>query len=373
MKDPLAEATARLKEAEVRADLAWQMVEILGARLDKVPDRHRPHYTPAHRFQILEIKNLLAWNRDFAARMFRVCSNTISNWERVADPLTKTVGSAVKPVPPIVRIADVARRLTQTLLQFAMGGEDMVSMVLARAGWTVSARSVRRIGRERKVPPRPTSAPSERKPNPVVARFLHHVWMMDVSVVQSLLGGDLYIAAAFDAFSRAPLAVSTYEKKPGASAMARLLKAAAKTFGSPKYLITDQGGEFIGKVFKKAVSRLGIVRHRLGSTDNIFATARIERFWRTLKYTASLRLHPPLTIGDLERRLETAITYYIVFRPHQGLHGANPAEAFLGLEPARAKAKQPPRGRPGEGRDDLPVVIDFLDREKRAFPFLKAA
>jgi transposase InsO family protein len=196
--------------------------------------------------------------------------------------------------------------------------------------------------------------------------------MMDVSLVQSFLGGDLYMAAVFDAFSRSPLALATFEKKPGASAMAKLFKAAARTFSSPKYLITDQGKEFTAKVFKKAASRLGVL-HRLGSTENIFATARLERFWRTLKHTASLRLQPPLTIGDLERRLETALTYYLVFRSHQGLHGSTPAEAFLGLEPACAKAKKPPRGRPGEGPDDSPVVIDFLHREKQAFPFLKAA
>jgi hypothetical protein len=44
--DPLAEATARFKEAELRATLAWDIVEILGARLDKIPDRQRPYYTP---------------------------------------------------------------------------------------------------------------------------------------------------------------------------------------------------------------------------------------------------------------------------------------------------------------------------------------
>ena len=32
-----------------------------------------------------------------------------------------------------------------------------------------------------------------------------------------------------------------------------------------------------------------------------------------------------------------------------------------------------PRGRRGEGSDDPPFAVDFLDREKRAFPFLKAA
>ena len=76
-KDPLAEALAQLKEADLRARLAWQIVDLLGSRLDKIPDRHRPFFTPVQRFQILEIKNFLGWNRDIAARLFRVCSNTI--------------------------------------------------------------------------------------------------------------------------------------------------------------------------------------------------------------------------------------------------------------------------------------------------------
>ncbi len=93
--DPLAESLAQLKEADLRARLAWQMVEILGARLDKIPDRHRPYFTPAQRFQILEIKSFLGWNRSLVARLFRVCSNTISNWEQHTDPVSKTVGSLV--------------------------------------------------------------------------------------------------------------------------------------------------------------------------------------------------------------------------------------------------------------------------------------
>ena len=371
--DPLCEALAQLKEANLRASLAWQIVDILGARLDKIPERHRPYFTPSQRFQILEIKSFLGWNRDLVAQLFRVCSNTISNWEKHADPASRTVGSTVKAAPPVVRIADVGRRLIQSMLQFGLGGEDMVSLVLARAGWKVSARSVRRIGREKIRPnPAPTEPPPLRPARPVVARFVNHVWMMDVSIVQTFLGGDLYIAAAFDAFSRVPLAVSTYEKKPSASAMARLLRAAARTFGSPKYLITDQGSEFTGKIFRKAVARLGVV-HRFGSTENVFATARLERFWKTLKHTANLRLHPPLTLGDLERRLETTLTHYLLFRPHQGLHGATPAEAFFALEPRCTAALRPPRGKPGEGPAHPPFVIDFLDPDRRHFPFLKVA
>src|SRR5262249_35789178 len=332
--DPLAGAMAQLKEADLRARLAWSIVEILGSRLDKIPDRQRPHFTPAQRFRILEIKALLGWNRDIAARLFRVCPNTISNWEKQADPVSKTVGSTVKAVPPVVRIADVARRLVKTMALLGIGGEDMIAQGLARAGWTVSARPVRRIARESA--PSPTNIPPERKRHPVIARFVNHVWMMDVSIVQTFLGGEIYVAAVFDAFSRAPLALSTYERKPGASAMARLLKSAVRRFGSPKYLLTDQGCEFTAKLFKKIASRLGIVQ-RYGSVQNIFATARIERFWRTLKQTSRLRLQPPLTLDDLERRLETVLTHYVCFRPHQGLAGGTPAEALLGLEPRTQK------------------------------------
>jgi hypothetical protein len=99
-KNPLADALARLQEAELRASLAWEAVEILGARLDKLPERKRPFYTPSHRFRILEIKSLLGWSQHRAAKLFRVCPNTIANWEAHADPASRTVGSTVKPTPP---------------------------------------------------------------------------------------------------------------------------------------------------------------------------------------------------------------------------------------------------------------------------------
>jgi transposase InsO family protein len=370
--DPLAEAVARLKEAQLQAKLAWEIVELLGARLDKLPERRRPYYTPTQRFRILELKNLLGWNRAFTGRMFRLCSNTISNWERHADPAKSTVGSPLSAVPPVVRLHDAARRLIQSMLQLGFGGEDMVARTLARAGWLVSARSLRRIGREGRIAPPPPTAPSGPSGSPVVSNFVGHVLLVDVSVVRSFLGRELFLASVFDSFSRVPIALATYENKPGSAAMAKLLRAAARCVPAPQYVLTDRGGEFTGKLFERAVSRLGAI-HRFGSVDNLFATARLERFWKTVKTLAGLRLRPPLTLDDLDRRLENALTYYLVFRPHQGLHGATPTEALLGLEPACPKALKPPRGRPGEGPPLSPFAIDFLDRETKSFPFLRAA
>lgn len=117
---------------------------------------------------------------------------------------------------------------------------------------------MRNIKREKVVAPvmaRETDTP--RPPNPVVANFVHHVWMMDVTEFKTLFGAQtLYFAAVFDAFSRLPLAGMTFTAKPGGSAMARLFKHAVAAFGPPKYLITDLGGEFIAGIFKRTVARL---------------------------------------------------------------------------------------------------------------------
>lgn len=370
MNDPLAIAQARIEEAELRVRLALEAAEILRARFAKIPERNRPYYTPAQRFRILEIRTLLAWNAPDTARAFLVCPNTILNWEQAADPDTHSVGSTVKPTPPVRRAADVVRSLVGLMDRLGFGGPDLISRILARAGWRVSARSVGRYRRRNPLaPPKPASdaAQPKRPYRPVIARFVHHVWMLDVSLVRQFLGPDLYMAAVFDAFSRAPLALQVFEAKPGTRDMARLLRRAARAFAKPKYVITDLGGEFTGGAFRNAVKRLGAVQ-RFASADSLYATARLERFWLTLKQDASLyRLQLPLTAQDLERRLELTLFHYVVFRPHEGLQGATPAEALLSLEPACEKTVEAPRGRPGEGIAEPPFQVEhFGDR----FPLL---
>jgi len=197
--------------------------------------------------------------------------------------------------------------------------------------------------------------------------------MMDISHVKQFLGPDLYMATVYDAFSRAPLALEVLRARPASKDMVRLLRGAARAFGHPKYLMTDQGGEFTAVVFRQAVKRLGAVQ-RFASKDNLYATARLERFWRSVKESAGLyRLQLPLTLDELEQRLALVLLHYVCFRPHEGLGGATPAEAFLGIAPAHQNAVQPPRGRPGEGPIAVPFHIEHLDPANRRFPILKPA
>jgi transposase InsO family protein len=278
----------------------------------------------------------------------------------------------VKPTPPVRRFADSVRATVHLLARCGMS-ETRAALELARAGWRVSERSVARIRRAFRPPPTPTPPAPASPRRPVIARFVHHTWMMDVTQIRSLLGSQtFFLTGVFDAFSRMPLALSLSSLHPQACDTARLLRSAAKLFRAPKYVITDLGGEFTGLTFLRTVQRLGATP-RFASAENIYATARLERFWRTLKDSASLRFLRPLTLGDLERRLEPALTHYLAFRAHQGLRGATPLEAFLGAEPSSAKATSPPRGRPGEGPRDSPFTVDYLDPLTRSLPVLRAA
>ena len=72
-----------------------------------------------------------------------------------------------------------------------------------------------------------------------------------------------------------------------------LLKEALVAFPCPSHLATDQGEEFDANQFKGAVAALGI-KHRFDSPGKHSVTARLERFWRTLKALANVKLQRPL-------------------------------------------------------------------------------
>ena len=159
--DPLRNLQGRLEEAELKAQLAWEALQIGLARLAKLPERHRPYYTPAQRFRIVEIKRLLGWTREETAATFLVCQNTISNWEAAVDPDTRTVGSTLMPVPPVVRFSDAVRSLTQPMRRLGFGSDDIIARTLVRAGWKISRRSIGRMAREALQP-----VPIEEPPGP---------------------------------------------------------------------------------------------------------------------------------------------------------------------------------------------------------------
>jgi DNA-binding XRE family transcriptional regulator len=115
---------ARLFERAEESALLLRMVReaagILGARWEKVFERHRPHYAPEQRFRILRIRSFLGLSQRETAEMFRVSTETIARWEMET---TGADGEAphpaprplVTPNPPVRRFADVVRAMVKTM------------------------------------------------------------------------------------------------------------------------------------------------------------------------------------------------------------------------------------------------------------------
>jgi len=126
---------------------AWrQACEIMAARWDRVPPRERPHYTPEQRFRILEVQRTLGLSAKRTARLFVLDPSTVARWsaEAAAHPERETVGSLVKPVPPVRRMADVVRHVVQRMGELGVVGNGMIARMVTRAGWRLSKRSAGR-------------------------------------------------------------------------------------------------------------------------------------------------------------------------------------------------------------------------------------
>jgi hypothetical protein len=123
--------------------------------------------------------------------------------------------------------------------------------------------------------------------------------------------------------------------------MAELLHSAARRFGPPRHLVTDRGAQFTSKLFARAVAALR-VRHRFGAVGRTGSIAIIERFFRTLKDTATLRPRPPLLLADLTARLGLSLAYYTWLRPHSALGNRTPAEVLLDMPVVTTRARPTP-------------------------------
>jgi hypothetical protein len=213
----------------VLASLFAEIAELLGGRLDKLPERRRPHYTPIQRWRILEIKRVLALSAEETARLFRVSIGTVLRWEAEAgrEPEKTTIGSLLKPTPPLRRYADVVRHLVQRMDGLGFGSAEKIAATLARAGWRLARETVRRYRHEPPVRPQPGRARTEKATQPLRARHPNDLWFLDVTQVKGLFGLFCFrVAAVFDGFSRMPVALRVFGSEPRAEDMARLVAVA---------------------------------------------------------------------------------------------------------------------------------------------------
>ena len=177
----------RAEESALLLRMTREAAGTLGARWDRVPERHRPHYPPEQRFRILRIRSFLGLSQRETAEMFRVSTETIARWETETTNADDAPRPLIAPNPPVRRFADVVRALVKTMELAGFGGNDLIARTLARAGWKLSARTVGRIRKERWPVPRVPEAAST-VPRAVRAKRPNHVWMVDLTDVKGLFG-----------------------------------------------------------------------------------------------------------------------------------------------------------------------------------------
>jgi transposase InsO family protein len=111
-------------------------------------------------------------------------------------------------------------------------------------------------------------------------------------------------------------------------------------------------------------------RIRYGAVGQTHSLGLIDRSFRTVKDSLSLRTLRPWDLRDFRRRLAIALLHYDHVCPHASLEGFTPIEVYYGIRGHLPQPVSPPRGRPGDPEPEVPFDFVFLDPEHRAFPVL---
>lgn len=246
------------------------------------------------------------------------------------------------PVPESEETLALMRVIDAAFLDMPWYGSRQMVRHLRRGGYDVGRRRVRRLmGKMGLSPiyqrPRTSDPHPQHRIYPYLLRKLeivrpNHVWCADVTYIP-MRRGFLYLVAVMDWATRKVLAWRLSNTMDAGFCVAALEEALAR-FGRPEIFNTDQGSQFTSLAFT-SVLRDAEVRISMDGRgrwmDNVF----IERLWRSLKYEC-VYLHAFETGSELRTGLARWITYYNTQRPHSGLAGQTPAEAY-------GRIDEPPR------------------------------
>ena len=166
---------------------------------------------------------------------------------------------------------------------------------------------------------------------------LNHCWGLDLTGRMDGAGRVHTLLGLLDHGSRRVLALRAIAMKSGWHLLGYLCFAIAE-FGRPRNIRTDNEACFTGRVFTSGLKLLGIHHQRI-DLQCPWQNGRVERFFGTLKQY--LRQWQFEGREALDASLVEFAAWYNEIRPHQGLDGRTPLEAWDGVDPFHAPA--PPK------------------------------
>jgi len=162
------------------------------------------------------------------------------------------------------------------------------------------------------------------------------VWALDLTGKTDSRGKLHMLLGIVEHGSRAALCLQALRNKSSWALLGYLFLAIGK-YGKPRFVRTDNEVVFTSRVFKLALSLLGI-RHQTTDLHCPWQNGRVERFFGTLK--TSLDQLAVTSFDALNSALGEFRFFYNHVRSHQNLDGATPAEAWAGVNPYTTKFKQ---------------------------------
>jgi len=350
---------SRVDVLEARNSQLEEELRIKDARMERIDAQRRPHYPPAERLAILELRAACGWSQEETARRFHVTPLTIHNWMQRLDD---DGPDALIQVPvPVNRFPDavayIVRRVKALLPRM---GTRRIADVLARASLHLAGTTIRRMLKA------PAKRPPKRRHPAAIARAVtakrpNHLWHVDLTIVPTVGGFWVswcpfpipqrwpfcwWVAVVIDHFSRRCLGRATFKKEPTEVDVEKFIdRTSTKVGARPKHMISDHGPQFIAGRFEAWLVRRKISR-RFGAIGKYGSLAVMERFIKSMKNECT-RLLPivPLVHAAFGRELDAYVDWYNAERPHTRLNGRTPDEVYFNRFPACRKPRYEPRTR----------------------------
>jgi len=367
-------------------------IRIKDVRMAQINPHRRPHYPPAARMAILEVRAARGWTLAETAKAFMVTPETIASWVGRVDE--EGPDALVQIREPVNKFPEFVAYIVRRLKTFCPTmGKRKLAETLARAGLHLGTTTVGRMlkSKPRPIPPVAADEPAGRQ-RVVTAKYRNHVWHADLTTVPiagfwcSWLPFALpqcwpfcwWLCLAVDHFSRRIMGFAIFRQEPTSEAVRAFLGRSMAAAGTvPKYVICDRGKQFYSSDFRAWCKRKGI-RPRFGAVGKSDSIAVVERTILTIKLLLGQLMLIPLRRDAFRRELAAIVAWYNEWRPHAGLGGRTPNEVYHGRRPANRLPRWEPRpkwprgspcakpitlvkGRPGARLD---LDVGFLDGRK---------
>lgn len=238
---PMVRLLAQRDHAHSDAVLLERELAIYRSQRQRNPAKHRPHYAPQERAEILQLMRLRGWSCKEAAARFVVHPNTIRNWRKSLRE--KHRSEAVVGAPPWNKLHRGVRWLVHEMRQLCPErdfGTRTIARHIMRSGIQISRASVRRILEEERTPRLHCDVQSSRTKKTAPAHLIrppkpHHVWHLDITSMR-VLWMRLEVAAIIDGYSRKIVGIKAFARRPTTADMVKLIEDSICSNTKPRSL-----------------------------------------------------------------------------------------------------------------------------------------